>query len=156
MSAAILVNKKGLFYKEEEIKEELRCFACGLTYDDPCILPCGDSVCFGCVFVNESNEVNNNQLKEIEENFKCPVCQEIHSNLKPAMLPRNKVLHNLLKKHASEIYRNQSVEELKSILTEIELVSQDFQSTLQHPSSKIEEYCHTLEIEMDLKVEQEI
>jgi chromosome segregation ATPase len=155
--SAHLMNKKDLFYKEEEIKDELKCFACQLTFDDPCILPCGDSVCFGCVFVNEKNEVNNNnRIKEIVENFTCPVCQEIHTNLNPILLPRNKVLQNLLNKKAKEIYRNQSVEELKSILTEIESILPDFQSTLQQPAAKIEQYCHSLEIEVDLKVEQEI
>ena len=37
------------FYEEEEINQNFICSACNHRFEDPCLLPCGDSICFKCV-----------------------------------------------------------------------------------------------------------
>ena len=70
-------------YCEDDYSQALQCPVCNEIFEHPRILPCGDSVCFGCInLLNKGYDQKGNAM------FKCPVCQQVHMNL-TSDLPRN-------------------------------------------------------------------
>jgi phage FluMu protein Com len=141
----------GRFFKEDEINQVIVCPCCLNVYVDPRMLPCGDTICFDCAKTIKEESGS--------EEIKCPVCQEVHKVSDETHLPRNKALEQLSNKQAHEIYRNESVEELKSHLREIQSKAELFKYSLGFPEQQIQEYCETLRNLVDLaqnKLKQEL
>jgi len=138
----------GLFYKKEEIDGELKCPSCSHLFESPRLLPCGDSICFGCVelAIDQSNMHNNSS-------YECPACHEVHT-IDIQTLPRNKILEKLLNKEASEVYRNKNVEELKAKLAKLNLKAKKLENYLSFPRETIQEHFKSLQNQIDLATEK--
>lgn len=100
-----------MFFKEEEINDELVCPKCRHKFDDPRILPCGATLCKLCI----EDELTRSEKTPAE--FKCPSCSSAHQS---AVFPANLVAARLVKKSSNEVYRGKSVEKLKECLNKIE------------------------------------
>jgi hypothetical protein len=121
-------EKFSMFYEKNEIDEELKCPSCSQKYQSPRLLPCGDSICFGCVeFIKDQNS---------KDLYKCPVCEKIHA-VQAENLPTNKILEKLLRKKANEVYRNKDVEELKEKLTILKLKTEKLENQFRHPHETV-------------------
>jgi hypothetical protein len=135
----------GIFYKQEQLNEKLKCPMCKSKFDDPRILPCGDSVCYNCL-LQKQEENNNNYLIE----FTCPVCQELYKNLDPKQLAQNKLVIEILKMKPGEIYRNKSVNELVFIMKQIESKIRELKFDELAPREEIKYHCNYLRNRIDL------
>jgi len=123
----------GLFFKQSDIQDILKCPACKSAFDDPRILPCGDSICFDClIFIKDRN--NN-------ENFLCPECGERFKDSNN--LPVNKILKKQLNLEAKEIYRNEFVEELKTNLQILFKETNELQNILQNPAIIVQDWSES-------------
>jgi hypothetical protein len=59
-----------MFYKKEDVIARMTCALCSKIYNDPRILPCGDSACYECIL----DSIQRNQ----DNQFKCAFCEDIH------------------------------------------------------------------------------
>ncbi len=116
----------GLFFKQIDIQEILKCPVCKTVFDDPRMLPCGDSICFGCLILIKDR--NNN------EQFHCPECGDLFVIKESNNLPVNKILKKQLNIEAKEVYRNEFVEELKTNLGILHKQTTELQNILQNPA----------------------
>ena len=98
-----------MFFKEEDIAEELVCTICCSKLNDPRILPCGQTHCHTCI-----------KSLIINEHFQCPHCDSIYREPDQVGFPVNLVVANLIKKNAKAIYRNEHVEKLSKNLDTIQ------------------------------------
>jgi hypothetical protein len=140
-----------LFFREEEIKAELKCSVCLNIYEDPRILPCGDSVCFACITINKNTSIENCLVKN---SIKCAVCEEYVNIKRVDDLPKNKALAKLINKKANTVYRNKSVEELKENLKKILSRVEQLQNDLKHPNHIIKSHFASLKRQVDLDAEK--
>lgn len=99
-----------MFYKEEEIAEDLICPRCSKKFQDPRVLPCGQTYCQPCI---QDILVNDENL------LKCPSCKSSHPVPDKADFPPNLIVVRLLKKSSNEVYRGTSVENLKEYLNKL-------------------------------------
>jgi hypothetical protein len=139
-------------YAEEEINKLLCCGHCKLKfdlYDEPKIIPCGISICSKC-------EAKINAKLSDKLNFKClneTECLEEH--LKPTKgFPVNRAIVQLLLTEPKEIYRGERIENLKSILKEIEIMMNSFLA-INHRQI-IKEHCNELKNKVQLSTEEKI
>jgi len=140
-------NIDALFFEKQKIDKNLECPACITKFQDPRVLACGHSICLPCL-IREKSEKN--------DNFACPVCEKI--DLAPYQnCPPNRIVENLLKEQAAEVYRNKKVEKLKRNLKEFYFKLENLENVLSNAPSihqKVRENCDTLKKEIDLESEQ--
>ena len=91
-----------MFYEEKEISELIICPYCKTKFTDPRLLPCGLSLCFGCIQLIANNEFGN---------IKC-VCTNFHAVPVDGFIV-NPILAKLVEKKPHEVYRSSIVEEFK-------------------------------------------
>ncbi len=128
-----------MFYAEEKINSILNCKKCSNRYEEPRILPCGNTICHECV-TTEKNE------------YSCYFCEKNHE--KPVDgFPINKSLGELLRYAPNDIYRGKSVEVLKSSLKELHSQADLLELTLKTGVDKIKDLCLSLKIDLDLATE---
>lgn len=104
-----------MFYKEEEIIEELHCPKCRRRFSDPRIIPCGQTYCQMCI--RDLVEAYEDKKRDT---FKCPSCASKHPIPPETGFPPNLVAVRLLKKSSNEVYRSKNVERLKDVLNRIQ------------------------------------
>ena len=102
-----------MFYEQSQIRSNLVCRNCKQTYDEPKLLPCGETICNNCITLL----IRKNQ--EEKPCIKCVFCDDLH------MVPENgfttnKLILKLLNEMPSEVYRGKNHEELKEHLKNIE------------------------------------
>lgn len=101
-----------MFYKKDDINEDLQCAICHLKFQDPRILPCGQTYCQKCIQELMKNNVS--------VNFRCPSCDMIHHEPIPGGFPPNKVAAKLVNKASFEISRGGTAANLKHVLQVID------------------------------------
>lgn len=125
-------------YFEDGYNQALKCPVCNEIFEYPRILPCGDSVCFGCiVLLKEGDDSEGNA------NFKCPVCEQVHMNL-TSDLPRNNAIENILKLNSTTLYPNKLAQELKSNLKILRKQANRFKYILANPQRDVQNSCEAL------------
>lgn len=138
----------GLFYKEQDIKELLTCPACKTRFEDPIILPCGDSICLNC-------EILIREESNYYQHYRCPVCKVTHKNLIMNQLPRNKLIENMLRLKAGEVHRDKSVTELLLNLKELQLkIDLINLSDQRHPLEELKSNCDLIKNQISLQSEK--
>jgi hypothetical protein len=100
-----------MFYRQEEVDQNLSCGICSGIYEDPRLLPCSESACFRCI----QTVIESNPQKE----FDCKFCHKKHTSPGKEGFPLNGALIKFLKANAGKVYRNAKVEELGVKLAEI-------------------------------------
>ena len=120
-----------MFYEKEEISELLICAKCKLTFNEPCALPCGENICKTCIDGLFDPKTNG---------IVCHFCSEFHAVPKDG-LPASMIILKLLTKKSSEVYRNKTVESLKSYLNEINSATENLVQIINRSEFSIKEYC---------------
>lgn len=111
-----------MFFKEDEINDELKCPKCSNKYTDPRILPCGETYCNACIH-DLAESVDKSSL------INCQTCGSSHQVPDAENgFPSNLVVARLLKKNSSEVYRSQNVEKLKEFLKKIQSEILEFEN----------------------------
>lgn len=72
---------------EDEISRELACRKCKRTFNDPRLLPCGETMCQRCI---QEQLVQDNHGRSLT----CLFCNETHTIVDE--LPENKLIHKLI------------------------------------------------------------
>ena len=85
---------------------------CKMRYDEPRILPCGDSVCNSCI------QIILNSINKSNDTYQCLLCKQSHVK-SVSLFQVNKPLKKILEESPSEVYRSEMVEELKLNLNDI-------------------------------------
>ena len=122
---------RAMFYHKEEISELLKCPKCKVAFDTPCMLPCGQHMCKTCI---------DHLCNAKKDGFDCTLCHEFHA--RPASgFPISQLIVQLLEKKPGEIYRNKTVDSLKSHLNEIKSTVQSLVQLVNQSEHKIKEHC---------------
>jgi hypothetical protein len=95
-----------MFYKKEDVDARMTCALCSKIYNDPRMLPCGDSACYECI-LESIQKYQDNQ-------FKCVFCHEIHH---PCEFVSNKSLAKSIK-----IIQDKAAEKVEEISPEFLLM----------------------------------
>ena len=127
-----------MFYKEDEISEDLKCPYCKNKYDDPRIIECESSFCMSCIEFLTKNNSNG---------FQCPVCNEFHEQPKKGYL-KNTNLAKLCKKKANKVYRSPLADALEIQLDELKQNINKLAKENDQGEDKIKEYCNDLRNEV--------
>ena len=135
-----------MFFREDEINEDLVCLICVNRFTDPRMLPCGQTYCHQCI-MDLVVEMGNKKSGE----FKCPGCTCMHKKL--GEFPSNIVVAKLLTKKSNEVYRGKRAEKLKDCLNSIHTKIIDFEQNKNSSVDVLKEYCILLRNEVDLVTE---
>lgn len=107
-----------MFYKANEIEEELTCSICSSRFKDPRIVPCGYSYCQTCI----RSQTNRNS-------FECPGCGLAHEVVNNQNgFPSNFALAKLATKSCGQVYRNGNVQKLVDLVKTIQGEINDFEN----------------------------
>jgi hypothetical protein len=134
-----------MFYQEEKVNDALKCSKCDQRLDEPWILPCGEIVCSSCVTL----------VQITDSKFKCLVCDKIHMMPEDG-LPKNKNILALLSMQSSEVYRSQSVENLRDLLNDISKQITSLKFSINNGIDRIEEFSSELRNDVQLTTEEVI
>lgn len=99
-----------MYFKEEDIIEELICPNCQLKFINPRILPCGKTCCQACIqeFMEDDGITG----------FKCSFCETYHCAPTGSFLC-NQVVANLIKKSPFKVSRGENCNKLNESLQKI-------------------------------------
>jgi hypothetical protein len=99
-----------MFYREENVISVIICGICEQKFEDPRVLPCGNTICHKCYVVLKDQSDKN-------EHYKCNFCNEFHDS--GANLPVNKSVVDLLKCQPQAVVQSQKVAELNVLLEKV-------------------------------------
>jgi hypothetical protein len=135
-----------MFYIEQDINENLKCQICKNKFENPKILPCGESICNECLPV-EINYSNNE-----EQAFICNICNQEHL-ISANGFPPNKCLAKLLENTPIEFYRGRSHEQLKEKSKELKHEIGQLKELIEMPKEIIKNNCNLLREQVRFSVE---
>ena len=135
-----------MFFEENDIIECLKCPKCGLKFNEPFLLPCGETICGYCLSFLIQNSIKN---------VRCFFCSKIHENPKDGF-PKSKIALKLMQKNPKEIFRSKTVERLKQNLNEIKTLGDELNSDLNNAIDKIKEHCDSLRYKIQIDTENTI
>lgn len=114
-----------MFYEQSQIRSNLVCRNCKQTYDEPKLLPCGETICNNCITLL----IRKNQ--EEKPCIKCVFCEDFHP-VPENGFTTNKLILKLLNEQPSEVYRGKNAEELKDSLKNIENLANNIIEKLEN------------------------
>jgi hypothetical protein len=103
-----------MFFEKDLLDSKLKCPKCMTTFQEPLLLPCGESICRSCL----------NALIDCNE-LKCPFCASTHEQPEEGF-PIQKLLLEILKIKPIRIYRGSLYDRAEKLLTDIETYTKDF------------------------------
>jgi hypothetical protein len=133
-----------MFYQADKIDSILICSVCEKKMVDPRLLPCGMSVCHGCV-----DAIADTDKKRI----KCQPCAKTHIIPDDGFL-KNLALQKLLDFEAKEVFHPNQIAEFKQLLDILNATKQSIESTLECGDAKIRDHCDKVRNDMQLAIEQ--
>jgi hypothetical protein len=133
-----------MFYKKEDVNEIITCQICSRVYDDPRILPCGETACHECIKSNGDWFLN------------CEFCKQVHQAPDKQGFPPNKQLAKLILTKADNVYRNEIADRLKEKLEKIKSKSDILELNLKNGNDEVYEHCVFLRNQVDLQTESVI
>lgn len=129
-----------MFYKENEINNNLICPSCNIRYELPKILPCcGETICNYCV-------------AKLPKEFKCSFCSKDQSMPQEGFLTNN-ILLKFLTLQPNEIYRSNNVSQLKTNLNEIKNKMNELTDAIENGADCIKEHCLNLRTDVQFTTE---
>ena len=133
-----------MFYEEKDINELLLCFNCKAVYEDPHLLPCGETLCLKCI-----NALHDESLKGLL----CPFCSNTHLMNQTEFKP-NKTILKLMTKKPNEIYRGRAAEKLRNQLNEIQQKAKELTNHINISKDKIKDHCDSIRKEIQIVTEE--
>ncbi|CAF1070390.1 unnamed protein product [Brachionus calyciflorus] len=117
-------------------EDSLLCVRCNKKFNDPRMLPCGESLCSSC-------------LLDLKEMYDCPFCKEIHT------IPKNGFpLNKSLLKAVKSSYESQNVKlkfsDFKYHLSMIDDLFALMKKVIDTPDLTITDYCSAIVGDIDL------
>ena len=126
-----------MFFEQNQILTVLNCSKCTKEYDEPRMLPCGNTVCNDCITALTISKNPNTNM------FDCAMCLDEH--LIPVKgFPLNKSLMTLIGQKPKEVYRGKVVEEFKLNLESIYNKKDKLKSDLNNGEDTIKQHCMNL------------
>ena len=126
-----------MFFEQNQILTVLNCSKCTKEYDEPRMLPCGNTVCNDCITALTISKNPNTNM------FDCAMCLDEH--LIPVKgFPLNKTLMTLIGQKPKEVYRGKVVEEFKLNLESIYNKKDKLKSDLNNGEDTIKQHCMNL------------
>lgn len=105
-----------MYYQSDEIENNLICKICSSKFQDPRLVPCGETYCHECIKSSAKNG-----------SFSCISCNSNHLVASESEFPRNNVIATLIKTAPKEIYRGKSYKQLTKWLKRMESDLSDFE-----------------------------
>jgi hypothetical protein len=136
-----------MFFQEDDINELLNCQQCKKRFQDPRVLPCGESICSNCLV-----ELIEQQPGNLKSKLKCCYCTKEHVVPEEGFLI-SKHLEKLLAKEPNEIYRGEMVEDFKKLLKSIQIEIKNLDDVMNDGIEKIKERCSLLKHQIQMKAE---
>ena len=137
-----------MFYEKDAIDDVLKCPGCSLVFVEPFVLPCGQHLCGSCI---------ESALDAKRTGLVCKWCTAAYHRVPGeehgGQFPLSKVALKLLEKRPSEVYRNQSVEQLKALLNALAESADTLARTKRHAQDTIREHCDTVRNEVQIQAE---
>ena len=131
----LIVYALDMFFEKGEIDSKLICLNCLKRFDEPKILPCGESICKSCL---------DNLILIDDLLIKCPLCKNEHQIPSNGDFPTQKILVEMLKLKPIKVYRGSLCEKLDAKLASIENRIEIFFNGLNLQEVKIKDYCERL------------
>ena len=126
-----------MFYDQNQILNILNCSKCLKEFDEPRLLPCGNTVCNNCITILTRSR------NPMAKYFECAMCLDEH--VMPIKgFPINKSLLKLLEQKPKQVYRGKLVEEFEANLESIRAKNQQLEFDLNNADDKIKEHCMNL------------
>lgn len=139
-------KRKNMFYREDEINNELLCRKCGKKFDDPRLLSCGETLCNKCILSLVNSQTNQ---------FECLFCGDNHKL--STELPENKLIQKLVGIKSKPVYRGKEIEKFKLVLANLEKRCSDLKQINQTNSiSEIRNYSDYIRSDIELITESTI
>ena len=138
-----------MFYEQNQILSVLNCSKCSKEFDEPRLLPCGNTVCNECILTLTNKKKSNSNT------FQCTICADEH--LIPSKgFPINKSLLKVIEQKPKEVFRGKVVEEFKLNLEIISKKKERFEFQLNNGIDTIKEKCMNLRCDVHASSEKAI
>ena len=128
-----------MFYTQVDIDKALKCSLCTLKLYDPRVLPCGNTICGGCVI----------EISVTNPLYSCSICKVNHI-FDGKVLPRNEAIEILLAAQKFEVSRGDSHNNCIRGLREIDNRLNLMNKLLNNSELYIHEYCSELKDKVQL------
>ena len=132
----------------------LICPCCKQKYTNPVVLPCSDSVCFGCLDKLKVEHFDKVDLLE------CPECKEKHEKQPNEGYLLNKAIEKILRLQPVKVTRGAHFESnlsaTKGTFEKLILTAEKSRAILDESEPKILDYCTKLRNKVDLSTELKI
>ena len=150
-------------------QEVLNCQHCHQKFDEPKLLPCGNTICNACIKAylkprkeKKKNSPSNafrpkskNSFESISNEYECLMCEYTHEYPANNIFPTNQHLLKLLNKEVKLFNLGESAEKLKSYAKSIQASRVELEGLRMDGKVFIEEYCQKLRKEAELSAERE-
>lgn len=137
-----------MFYAADDISSELQYPKCEDRFVNPRVLPCGQSICLECILELQQKSVNKSYIMCV-----CAKQHKIQNNEDGLIVAPNKFLNKILAKSFCDIYRGNSVEELKSMLESLRAKTDSLDKTVKSHSTNLFDRYASIRNEIDLAAE---
>lgn len=135
-----------MFYKQDDIEGELKCQLCQKRFEDARILPCSESLCHMCIVNNLDGDDDKNRR------FRCVFCGVAHVMPENGFI-KNGLISKLAEKRAVEVRRGVLMDQLKSLLVDLDEKLIQLNADLNNPLEAIEQHCTSLRNQVELAAE---
>lgn len=127
-----------MFFQQEQIEKNLQCKICHEILRAPKLLPCGEAVCEECILNFIRIQVIPNQ------EFKCPVCKDIHDIPRNRKFPSIKSIESILQQRPNQIVPCKLVKKFHQDLDENQNMLMDLKEFVHGGTDKVQKYCQEL------------
>lgn len=125
-----------MFYLQGQIKDLLHCQNCGEVYQNPRVLPCGETICEVCLKKIQST-IDQDHLQ-----YTCPLCNSRHTYPDDEYFPLNMSLVSLLKEKPMEFLHDELEERLKLSLDKNSKLMWKLEKNFSNNGvDRVKEYC---------------
>jgi hypothetical protein len=131
-----------MFFSESQIKDETTCQKCKTIFNDPRVLPCGESICNKCILngISDKNE------------FNCLCCVEMH-NVPRNGFPVNKSMLSLLRMKPKVEIKFNVWEEFKKNFKQMKDNLDKLISDVELSDGIVDEHCEMIKNQIETRTE---
>jgi hypothetical protein len=132
-----------MYFDHETLESELKCSFCYERFNDPRVLPCGNTCCLNCI-INERNMTNS---------FECKLCKDTHETNDPTKYPISHLVNNLLKKTEHKISSQFIKMGFKEEFDKFKNKTKDLIDKNFNFDKHLSEYCETMRHQITVRTE---